>query len=323
MSKPRRFTRVFFATDVHGSERCFRKFLGAAKFYKADVLVLGGDITGKFVIPIVEHGNGVFYADYLGTQEIVKTPEELKRLEQRAADSGYYSYHCTESEIGELKGSKDKVDELFLKVMKETLVRWVEFAEQVLRETKTVCFVTGGNDDRQEVLDGIEETEHVKKPDNQVVMIDEIHPMANLGWSNPTPWKCPRECSEAELNDRIEKIIKSTDPANLVLNFHTPPLDCGLDTVQKLDESVYPPKPVIERGQPIMIGAGSKSVRNAVEKYQPLLDLCGHVHESRGVCKIGRTLVVNPGSEYSEGVLRGVIVNLGDKKVISWQLTAG
>lgn len=320
----KRFTRVFFATDIHGSERCFRKFLGAAKFYKADVLVLGGDITGKLVIPIVDMGDDSFKADYLGKEEVARTPEELKRLEQLIADSGYYYHHCNRLEMDDLKVAKEKVDALFLKVMKETLTRWVEYAEQFLRKTGTVCYITGGNDDMQEVIDEIRESEHVKNPDNKLVKIDPMHEMVSMGWSNPTPWKCPRECSDEELGERIEKVLSSVSEfPNCVFNFHSPPKDCGLDTVPKLDDSVYPPRPIVEGGQQIMFGAGSESVLDAVEKYQPLIDLCGHVHESRGICKIGKTLVVNPGSEYTEGVLRGAIVNLGDKKVLSWQLTQG
>ena len=44
--------RICFVTDVHGSERCFRKFLNTAKFYDAQYLILGGDITGKTLVPI-------------------------------------------------------------------------------------------------------------------------------------------------------------------------------------------------------------------------------------------------------------------------------
>jgi len=320
----KKFTRLFFATDVHGSEQCFRKLLGAAEFYKADLLVLGGDVTGKMVIPIVDLGDGTFKADYLGTEQIAKTPEELHRIEQLIANSGYYYHHCTKPEMEELKASKEKVDKLFLRVMKETLVRWVNYAEQVLAKTGTTCYVTGGNDDLQEVVDEIKDTEHLKNVDNKVVRIDEMHEMANLGWSNMTPWKCPRDCSEEELGERIEKLLASvSDMRNCVLNFHTPPKDCGLDTVPKLDDSVYPPKPVLEDGRPVMFGAGSESVLRAIREHQPLVDLCGHVHESRGVCNIGKTLVTNPGSEYAEGVLRGVLVNLADKKVLSWQLTSG
>lgn len=318
------FTRIFFATDVHGSERCFRKFLSAAKVYKADLLILGGDITGKIVIPIVAMDNGTFRADYLERQEIATTPEELKRLEQLIADSGYYYFHRSESEMNELRNSKEKLDQLFLKVMKETLNRWVQYAEQVLQATGTVCYMTGGNDDLQEVLDEVRDTEHVKNIDGKVIRLDQFHEMASLGWSNPTPWKCPRECNEEELEERIEKLVANLqNPDNCIFNFHSPPINCGLDTVSKLDDSVYPPKIVIEAGRPVMVGAGSEAVRHAVEKYHPLLDLCGHVHESRGIRRMGKTLVVNPGSEYSEGVLRGAIINLAENKVLSWQLTSG
>ena len=197
------------------------------------------------------------------------------------------------------------------------------FAEQFLRDTETVCYVTGGNDDLQEVIDAIHETEHVKNPENRVIKIDAIHEMASMGYGNPTPWKCPRDISEKELGERIEKVMASvTDPANCILNFHVPPLNCG-STVAKLDDSVYPPKAFTVGGQAVLIGAGSESVHKAIKTYQPLLDLCGHVHELSLSTKIGRTLVINPGSEYSEGILRGVIVNIADKKVLSWQLTSG
>jgi Icc-related predicted phosphoesterase len=316
----KRFTRIFFATDIHGSERCFRKFLSAAKVYKADVLILGGDITGKIVVPIRELGNGTYKATYLGKEHVATTPEELDHLKELIADSGYY-YELVPDSSGDLSG--EALDKVFLKSMKETLARWIEYAEKILSETDTICYVTGGNDDLQEVVDEIHETNHVKNPDNQVVKIDSMHEMASLGWSNFTPWKCPRECSEEDLNSRIEKIVASiSDPSNCVFNFHTPPIDCGLDTAVKLDESVYPPKPIIKSGEPLRFGAGSSSVRSAIERLQPLIDLCGHIHEGRGVCKLKKTLVINPGSEYTEGILNGVLVNIADKKVLSWQLTS-
>jgi len=65
------------------------------------------------------------------------------------------------------------------------------------------------------------------------------------------------------------------------------------------------------------------AVREAIEKYKPLLGLHGHIHESRGVVNIGRTLCINPGSEYGEGIIRGAIVDLAKDKVLSYQLTSG
>ena len=318
-----KFTKVFYATDVHGSETCFRKFLGAAQAYKAEVLVLGGDLTGKFVYPIVKMDDGSAKANYLGKDEILKTPEEIKRWEQLVTDSGYYFYHCDKPEFEELKASKEKLDRVFLKVMQERLIHWAKYADEFLPPNVSV-YVTGGNDDFQEVMDAFPETGRVKNCDDKVVKIDDLHEMASAGWSNMTPWKCPRDITEEEFEKRIEKLLGSvTDMANCVFNFHTPPIDCNLDTVQKLDDSVYPPRPVMNKGQPVMVGAGSKSVRAAIEKYQPLVDLCGHIHESRGVAKIKKTTIINPGSEYTEGILRGAIVNIGDKKIVSWQLTSG
>jgi Icc-related predicted phosphoesterase len=68
---------------------------------------------------------------------------------------------------------------------------------------------------------------------------------------------------------------------------------------------------------------GSTAVREAIERHQPVLSLHGHVHESRGTAKIGRTLAINPGSEYNQGLLRGAIVQLNKGKVKMHQLTAG
>ncbi len=72
-----------------------------------------------------------------------------------------------------------------------------------------------------------------------------------------------------------------------------------------------------------MFGAGSQVVHDAILRYQPLLSLHGHIHESRGVIKMGRTTAINPGSEYGEGILRGVIVTLAGDKVESTQMTSG
>jgi Icc-related predicted phosphoesterase len=68
---------------------------------------------------------------------------------------------------------------------------------------------------------------------------------------------------------------------------------------------------------------GSTAVRAAIEEHQPLLSLHGHIHESGGAVRIGRTLAINAGSEYGEGVLRGVLVTVGGGKVLRYQATTG
>ena len=44
--------RMVFTSDVHASDRVYKKFMKAAEFYNAQILVLGGDVTGKAIIPI-------------------------------------------------------------------------------------------------------------------------------------------------------------------------------------------------------------------------------------------------------------------------------
>ena len=320
----KQLVRFFFATDVHGSEVTFRKFINAAKFYRADVLILGGDVTGKIVVPIVSLPGGTYTGAFLGQEHLAKNDQELKDLLRKVENSGAYPAVMPKDELDRIKDDQGKLDGLFKKLMMERLARWVEFAEERLKDTGTVCYITGGNDDAQEAVDVIKDTAHVKNPDGKTVRVSDLHEMASLGWSNFTPWKTPRECSEEELHEKIERMVANIqDMSNAVFNFHVPPVDSVLDSAPKLDSSVYPPRPVMAGGQMVYFGAGSKAVRDAIEKYQPLLGLHGHIHESRASTKLGRTLCLNPGSEYGEAVLRGVIVELSDKKVIKYQFTSG
>jgi len=317
-------TRIVFATDIHGSESTFRKFLNGTKFYRADVLVLGGDITGKKIVPVVQQSDGTWKSMFVGQEHRVKTTSELDQLERAIKTTGSYVARMSQAQYETLQADAKKQDELFRSLMKETVLSWMALAEERLKETNVTCYVTGGNDDFQEIIDAIKDTEHVRNPDGKVVYIDDVHEMASIGWGNSTPWKTPRECNEEELTGRIESLVNSVKEfANTIFNFHVPPFNSELDTCVKLDESVYPPKPVLIGGQVVSFPAGSKAIRNAIERYQPLLGLHGHIHEPRAATKIGRTLCINPGSEYEEALLRGVIVNLRDKKVLSHQFVTG
>jgi len=319
------FTRIFYATDVHGSELCFKKFLSASKIYKANILILGGDVTGKMIVPIIRQSDESYRCDFVGRELVAKTDEEARRIEENIRDSGYYAYYSTPKEIEELQTDKVKLDKLFREIMRDTFLRWVKMAEERLKETDTVCYITGGNDDHQEVIDAFKDTEHVKNPDNKVLYIDETHEMASLGWGNPTPWKAPRDCSsEEELGQRVEKLVSQIKTVeNSIFNFHIPPKDSGLDDAPLLDTSVHPPKPLVRGAQQVFAAVGSSSIRKVVQELQPLIMLTGHIHESRGTAKIGKTMIINPGSEYSQGILRGALVNLADRKILSYQLTSG
>ena len=313
--------RIFFVTDLHGSERCFSKFLNAGKFYKTNTLIMGGDITGKLMIPIVKELDGRFEATYADAKHVAKNDTELQELEKEIRFEGYYPYLTTPSEMDELQNSPQKVEVVFKKLMLDNVQRWVNLIEQHLRGSGISVYVTGGNDDLREISPILQSSDFVIDPEEKVVYLDSKHPMLSTGWSNPTPWKTPRECSEEELTGKIEEMTSQIkDFKNCVFNTHVPPIDSGLDTAPKLDANL---KPVVEGGEMAVAPAGSTAIRAAIEKYQPLLGLHGHIHESKGFVNIGRTLCINPGSEYSEGILRGVIVELGDGKIKNYLLTQG
>jgi Icc-related predicted phosphoesterase len=319
-------TRLFFASDLHGSERTYRKFINAAKFYSADVLVMGGDITGKLLIPIIREKNGNYRATLQGNVQHLTTEEELKALNERIGLLGFYSQVMGEDEFSALQADPAAVDRLFRDKARQRLESWVDLAETRLADTGIKCFVTGGNDDDPSVLEPIyrEGTRSFFGCENRCVQVDDEHTMISVGYSTPTPWKTPREVSDEELGRMIEAMIAQVpDMPRAIFNFHDPPKDSTLDTCPALDWSTDPPSPILVAGQVVMQGAGSQSVRQAIEQHQPMLGLHGHIHESMGVIKIGRTTCVNPGSEYGEGVLRGCLVNLVAGKIESYQMTSG
>jgi uncharacterized protein len=324
-SSSRKF-KLFFATDVHGSEPTFRKFIIAGKFYNVDVLVLGGDITGKMIIPIITLGKNAFRAT-LQSQTHQLTQDDLPEFMNRLAKLGFYSSQMSEQEYAKLAGDPEKINQLYLEKANERLANWIKWAEEKLGGNKLKCFITGGNDDALEVVETLnrEAVGNVIACEEKLVSVsDDGHTMVSLGYSNPTPWKTPREIAEDEIARHIENAFKGVDSCERVIfNMHVPPVDSTLDTCPALDTSTDPPTVLTSGGEPVWFGAGSKAVREAIEKYQPLLSLHGHIHESRNVARIGRTTAVNPGSEYGEGVLRGIIVTIDGDKVVSTQMTSG
>lgn len=322
-----RQVRLFFATDVHGSEPTFRKFINAAKFYGVDVLVLGGDVTGKLMVPVIALGNETYRATLQGNTFTLQGGDELTAFETKLGKLGFYNCIVSASEYQQLLDDPAEVHRLYLEKANERLASWVRLAEERLTGTGTRCFVTGGNDDSPEVLEVLQrESRGMVVPcEAQVVSLDEEgHTMISLGYSNPTPWDTPREIEEQELARRIAEVIEGVDDfSRVVFNMHVPPLDSTLDTCPKLDTSTDPPTVITSGGEPVLFGAGSSAVSEAIERYQPLLSLHGHIHEARGVIKIGRTTAINPGSEYGEGILRGTIITLTGDRVESTQMTSG
>jgi Icc-related predicted phosphoesterase len=183
------------------------------------------------------------------------------------------------------------------------------------------CFIDAGNDDEPEIVTVLKQASYIEMPEGQVVMIDDEHEMVSSGFANTTPWRAPRDIPDEELEQFIEVMAsKVRNPERAIFNLHVPPYATGLDSAPLLDDNL---KPVVAAGEVATGPVGSKAVRAAIERYQPLVSLHGHIHESRAVNKIGRTTCINPGSEYGDGNLRAALVNLKGNKLLSYQLITG
>lgn len=313
---------VFFATDLHGSEICWRKFLAAAGFYKADVLVLGGDFTGKLVIPIVPTGPDRFRARYMGKDHELASAE-IQSFERRVADSGFYLARVDRQRLAELEGDRSEVDDLFEQLMTARLISWIEAAREKLEGTGVRILTAPANDDPFFVDEVIEEHggNVFVNVENEVVEIAPGHEMISTGYTNRTPWDTPREYDEAVIGSHIEQMVtRLSRVESAIFNFHPPPKGTKLDPAPRLNERL---EVVTSMGATVMDHVGSEAVLGAIERHQPLLSLHGHIHESAGQTQIGRTLAVNPGSEYGEGVLKGALLKIGGGRIHSYQATSG
>ncbi len=314
-------TRIFFVTDIHGSDRCFRKFVNAAKFYDANVLILGGDITGKMVIPIVDGDNGTYSCSFLGNNLTLKSKEELDSTIKNIRNAGYYPYLSNKKEVTELLADKTRVDALFEKLMIESIDRWVQLAHERLSGTGVKCYISPGNDDIFAIDSHLVNTGVVFNPENKVVSLDDSHEMITLGYTTHTPWNSPREVEESQLEEMLEGMCsKALHLESCIFNIHCPPKETVIDQAQAIDSTF---KPIVRGGQIQMTSAGSLAVRKAIEKYQPVAGLHGHIHESKGMVKIGRTSCFNPGSEYTEGILKGVLLDVEGGNIRSYLFTTG
>jgi len=306
MDKDPGVTRLFFATDIHGSTACWRKFVNSADFYDADVLILGGDTTGKAIFPIVDEGDRYTYTRQ-GDEHSITDDGELDDLLESLENTGYYPYVMDQEEYENLQNADDadeRKNEIFISEMKDRIEEWIEFGEERLDDTPV--YASPGNDDPFEIDEVWESSELVRLVEGEVVEIGQGYQMASSGWTHPTPWDTDREESEAELRERLEDVVgKVDDYDRAIFNFHEPPYDSGLDEAPELDDDLRP-KFGAQSTEPV----GSEVIREIIEEYQPPLSLHGHIHESRGQTEIGETTAINPGSVYSEGSLQGAVVDL-------------
>lgn len=313
--------KLFFVTDLHGSEICWKKFLNAGAFYRADVVILGGDVTGKAMVPIVRRPNGTWEASLQDHLEALESEAEVRRFEQRVMNRGYYPIRVSDEEYAALRRDEALVDRRFKDVMVQGTSRWIDMAEDELGGTGIRVIACPANDDMFEIDELLTHARVVETGDEDHPIELDGYRMISMGWTNPTPWNTFREEPEEGLAVRIERALKlADDPDHTILNFHAPPYGSKLDNAPALNADLT----YVSGGQAIR-PVGSTAVREAVESFQPLLSLHGHIHESRGAARLGRTLALNPGSSYEEGILQAAIVNLDPKKnkVKNYQLVNG
>ncbi len=312
-------TKFLFATDIHGSEKCWQKLVNSGAFFEVDTIILGGDMTGKGVQAIVEIKPGIWQTNFLGETVNADGETDLSKLEQRVRAAGFYPRRMTPDAFAEFVGSSEIQDRAFQESMEKTIQGWLEFAEKKLKGTGRRIIVTAGNDDPLFINELFGDCSVVIMAERQVIQLDDYHEMINEGFSNPTPWHTHREMDEESLYRVIQEQAEQVkDMKNAVFNLHVPPYNSKLDDAPLLDKNLVP----VDGGRtygPV----GSKAVRQAIETYQPLLGLHGHVHEAKGSINIGRTLCLNPGSTYTEGVLSGYLVMLEKDSIRGFQPVQG
>ena len=308
-------TRIYIASDFHAAEKAWRKFLNAIKLnvYKADIALVAGDFTGKAIVPIVET-DGAYEAELFGVHRRAGSAEDLATLERDIADVGYYSTVMSAAEADRLSTDPEARDELLHGLMNDRMEKWLALATERLASGGVPLFVIPGNDDDFGIDPILDRDDFFpQNADGQVLDMPGGLQLLAYGWSNHTPWDTPREVSEDELYERLDALAAQVrDPRRAVFMIHVPPHDSGLDTAPILNENL---RPTVSAGDVLRGPVGSTAVRRVIEKYQPLLSVHGHIHESGGERRIGQTVALNPGSEANHGILRGYLVDIGPKGV--------
>jgi uncharacterized protein len=314
MAKP---FRLYVCSDIHASERTWRKFLNAMRtnIYKVDAAVIAGDLTGKALLPVVksDEDGGSWTATLLGQRRRARTDDELVALERSIADVGYYAVRVTSDQLKAMEGDPDLVKRLFREAITGRIREWMALAAERLDGSNVPVYLMPGNDDDFEIDPILAESEYCQNVNEKVIQVTPWHQLVSMGWSSPTPWSTPRELPEEEFLDRLSGLMRGVhDPRKTIMMTHVPPYDSGLDTAPLLSPDL---RPTVSAGDLLRGPVGSTGVRRAIETFRPVLGVHGHIHESAGERRIGDTICVNAGSESSMGILRGFIVDISERGV--------
>lgn len=309
---------LFYVADLHGSEKCYRKFVNAGRFYGVDALVLGGDVTGKALVPLVRLADGAYEAKFLGRTEIARDEAELATVEGQIRFNGFYPFKTDPDELAQLAADPVRRETHFEAVISAAVRQWVRLTDERLEGSGIKCLVMPGNDDGEFVGNILSEGRNLINPEGRTIELGPYQ-VLSYGWSNVTPWDSPRELSEDELETRIEALTDDLEPGRpTIFNLHVPPYGTRIDDAPQIRADLS----LVGGSSATMVPVGSTAVRRLIERHAPMLGLHGHIHESRGTARLGRTTCLNPGSDYNTGILKGAVVRLRGSEVEDIQFVA-
>ena len=279
--------------------------------WEADAVLVAGDLSGKSLVALVQ-SNGSWHGTHGGREWVARDEDELRELERTLADKGLYGVAMSEDELAELR-DPGVLERRFLEAIMTRLEAWMELAAERLHESGTPLYLIPGNDDPYEIDAVLDEATAAINAESRVVRLPDGRELIGFASSNLTPWHTPRELEEEDLEGRLRALIETAeDPGSAVLMTHVPPHGSSLDTVPLLDAEL---RPVISGGGVVEVPCGSTAVRNVIEEFQPVLAIHGHVHESPGHVRVGKTLCVNAGSEAAVGILRACLIDVDERGV--------
>lgn len=310
--------RLLFASDLHGSNLVFKKLLDTAIAGNVHAVLIGGDITGKTLTPLVRRAGGVYQAEFKGGIRTAREGEELKVLQDDISNTGSYPIRLELDQYTEMQQNEKKKDERFLFEMTKRLEQWLFIAETKLKVKNIQFLPMCGNDDNWVLDKIIAASTFAQNPDYDIVLLADTFEVVGESRANMTPFNCPRDVNDEILEKSLRKKIQQLrDPQKSIFMLHTPPFNSNLDFAPELDDKL---RPKYQAGNPIIHPAGSRAVRKVIEEFQPILSLHGHIHESHAFAKIGRTLCINPGSESSSGLLRCYLVTMDKASIKGYML---
>ena len=268
MAKP---FRIYVCSDIHASERSWRKFLNAMRsnVYKVDAALIAGDLTGKALVAVVRDdragGGEVWTASVHGQRWVARDEEELAGVERAIADLGYYAVRVTEAERAAMEADPELVKRIFHEKITRRVREWMDLAAERLEGSGVPVYLMPGNDDDFAIDPILAESRYCRNVNEQVVDLTPWHELVSMGWSSPTPWSTPRELPEETFLDRLSGLLKGVrDARKTVIMTHVPPFDSGLDTAPLLSPDL---RPTASAGDLLRGPVGSTGVRRAIESF--------------------------------------------------------